>query len=123
MRERFFPFSSKEEWSFLMISIISESSIAALAGLLLGLFYFGGLWLTVRGITCGKRPGMLMLASFVLRLLVALSGFYMVMDGGPGRLIACLGGFLLMRYILTKAVKRGEPAVQLSDESAGARWN
>ncbi|MDD3293848.1 MAG: ATP synthase subunit I [Geobacteraceae bacterium] len=106
-----------------MISIISKFSIAALAGLLLGLFYFGGLCLTVRAITCGKRPEMLMLASFVLRLLVALSGFYLVMDGSSGRLIACLSGFLLMRYVLTKAVKQGEPAVQLPDESARARWN
>ncbi len=97
-----------------MISIISEFSIAALAGLLLGLFYFGGLWLTVRGITCGKRPEMLMLASFVIRLLVALSCFYLVMDGRPGRLVACLSGFLLMRYVLTKAVKRGEPAGSLT---------
>jgi len=114
MHERLFPFSIQEVWSLLMISIISGFSIAALAGALLGLFYFGGLWLTVRGITCGKKPEILMLSSFIIRLMVALSGFYLVMDGGMGRLMACLSGFLLMRYVLTKAVKRGEPTGSLT---------
>jgi len=93
--------------------------LAVLAGLALGLFYFGGLWLTVRRIACGKRPALLMLSSFVVRLLVTLCGFYLVMDGSWERLLACLAGFLVMRFVLTRIARTGEAATRLSGESGG----
>jgi F1F0 ATPase subunit 2 len=93
--------------------------IAVLAGLALGLFYFGGLWLTVRRITCSKRPALLMLASFVVRLLVTLCGFYLVMDGRWERLLACLSGFLVTRFVLTRIAGTGEAATRASNESGG----
>ncbi len=77
-------------------------SLSALAGLLLGLFYFGGLWLTVRKIPGSGNPGILILGSFVVRLLVTLSGMYLVMDGKWERLVACLAGFLVLRIVLTR---------------------
>ena len=77
-------------------------SLSALAGLLLGLFYFGGLWLTVRKIPSSGNPGILILGSFVVRLLVTLCGMYLVMDGKWELLVACLAGFLLMRIVLTR---------------------
>ncbi|MRR08237.1 MAG: ATP synthase subunit I [Deltaproteobacteria bacterium] len=75
--------------------------MSALAGLLLGLFYFGGLWLTVRKLPGSGNPGILVLGSFVVRLLVTLCGMYLVMDGEWERLVTCLAGFLLMRIVLT----------------------
>jgi F1F0 ATPase subunit 2 len=85
-------------------------SLAALAGLVLGLFYFGGLWLTVRKIPCSGNPGFLVLVSFAVRLLVTLYGMYLVMAGEWERLVACLTGFLLMRIVLTRVLgpARGE---------------
>jgi F1F0 ATPase subunit 2 len=93
--------------------------IAVLAGLVLGLFYFGGLWLTVRRITCSTRPALLMLGSFVVRLLVTLCGFYLVMDGSWELLLACLAGFLVVRFILTRIAGTGEAATRLFNESGG----
>jgi F1F0 ATPase subunit 2 len=94
-------------------------SLAAVAGLALGLFYFGGLWLTVRRITCSTRPALLMLASFVVRLLVTLCGFYLVMDGRWERLLACLSGFLVTRFVLTRIARTGKAATRVSNESRG----
>ncbi|MRR57565.1 MAG: ATP synthase subunit I [Deltaproteobacteria bacterium] len=83
-------------------------SLAVLAGAALGLFYFGGLWLTVRRLAGSRRPGMLMLGSFVVRLLVTLCGFYLVMDDSWERLLAGLAGFLVARVALTRALgKKG----------------
>jgi F1F0 ATPase subunit 2 len=94
-------------------------SLAVLAGLVLGLLYFGGLWLTVRRIACSKRPALLMFGSFAVRLLVTLFGFYFVMDGRWERLLACLSGFLVMRFVLTRIARTGEAATHLSNDSGG----
>lgn len=74
--------------------------LALLAGIALGLFYFGGLWLTVQRLPTIRRPALLMLGSFFLRTLVALSGFYVVMSGSWARLLVCLTGFLAIRTLL-----------------------
>jgi F1F0 ATPase subunit 2 len=97
----------------LMNSLAIELSFAAFSGLVLGLFYFGGLWLTVRKISCSKRPGLLMLGSFVVRLLVTLYGFYLVMNGSWERILACLSGFLVMRFVLTRVLAPGKETVPL----------
>ena len=102
-----------------MNSLGMQLCMAVLAGLALGLFYFGGLWLTVRRIACCTRPALLMFGSFLVRLLVTLCGFYLVMDGMWERLLAGLGGFLVMRFVLTRIARTGEAATHLSNESGG----
>lgn len=80
---------------------------AFLAGMALGLFYFEGLWLTVRRLSSHPRPSLLMFESLVVRLAVALTGFYLVMDGSWERLAACLAGFFIMRALVSRRVNRG----------------
>ena len=72
------------------------------AGIGLGVFYFGGLWLTVRRLPTARRPVFLSLCSFFGRLGGVLLGFYLVMGGHWGRLLVCLFGFLLARVILVR---------------------
>jgi F1F0 ATPase subunit 2 len=74
--------------------------LALLAGMGLGLFYFGGLWLTVQRLPTIRHPALLMLGSFCMRTLVALFGFYVVMSGSWARLLVCLAGFLVIRTLL-----------------------
>ena len=76
--------------------------LALAAGIGLGVFYFGGLWLTVRRLPTAQRPALLSLLSFFARLGVVLSGFYLAMDGHWQRLLACLLGFLGARVILVR---------------------
>jgi F1F0 ATPase subunit 2 len=75
---------------------------AFVAGLGLGLFYFGGLWLTVRQVPTRRWPGLWVLASFVGRTVLCLVGFYLVMGGQWEPLVACLVGFLLVRTWLVR---------------------
>ncbi len=75
--------------------------LSVAAGVGLGLLYFGGLWLTVRRLAGSRRPALLFGSSFVVRLSLTVIGFYFVMDGSWERALACLGGFLIARQILT----------------------
>ncbi|MHC4660755.1 MAG: N-ATPase subunit AtpR [Planctomycetota bacterium] len=83
------------------------TTLAFGAGLALGAFYFGLLWLTVRKIGTAKNPAGLMLVSFVLRLGAVLAGFYFVMDGRWERLVACLIGFIIMRSLFAFRLRPG----------------
>lgn len=74
--------------------------LSFIAGLMLALFYFGGLWLTVQRMTSVHRPVVWSLASFFARAALTLLGFYLVTQGVWTRLALSLLGFLLMRTIL-----------------------
>ena len=74
--------------------------LALLAGVGLGLFYFGGLWLTVQQLLTTRRPVALLLVSYVGRIGVTLLGFYVVAGGHWERLLVCLLGFLIIKGIL-----------------------
>lgn len=79
--------------------------LAFVAGLGLGLFYFGGLWWTVNRVATAGQPGLLMLGSMLLRGAVVLAGFWLVMDGQLDRLIACVVGFFVMRTLLIRRLR------------------
>ena len=76
--------------------------LALAAGMGLGMFYFGGLWLTVRRLPTARWPALLSMLSFFARLGVVLFGFYLVMGGHWERLLVCLFGFLAIRIILVR---------------------
>jgi len=75
------------------------------AGMGLGLFYFGGLWLTVRQLPTRRYSVPLFLGSFVGRTAVVLAGFYFVMDGRWERVLACLAGFIMVRQLLVSRLR------------------
>ncbi len=70
---------------------------ALLAGAVLGLVFFGGLWWTVRRGVTSPRPALWFVASLVVRLALTLVGIYLVSGGAWQRLLACLLGFWLAR--------------------------
>ncbi len=76
-------------------------ALAWAAGVALGLFYFGGLWLTVRQLATRNRPVPLFLGSFLVRTVAVVAGFYFVMGGRWERVLACLAGFVMARLLLT----------------------
>lgn len=78
--------------------------LACAAGMGLGLFYFGGLWLTVRRLPDSGGPA-LVLGSFVGRTALTLLGFYFVMDGRWERMLACLAGFIIARQVLISRLR------------------
>jgi F1F0 ATPase subunit 2 len=76
-----------------------------LAGLLLGAFFFGGLWWTIRMGTPSEWSGLLFSGSFLLRTLIAVAGFYLVSRGDWRKLLACLFGFLIARIAVTRLIR------------------
>jgi len=71
------------------------------AGILLGIFYFGGLWLTLERLSSSNNPYILTLGSFFVRTVISLFGFYLVVRGGHWeRLLVCLSGFIFMKIFL-----------------------
>lgn len=84
-----------------MVMSILSISITFIAGIILGLFYFGGLWITVRQLPTTIYPVRLFIVSFLGRIVVTMFGFYLIMDGQWQRILIGLGGFTLARIILT----------------------
>lgn len=82
---------------------------AGVAGSFLGLFFFGGLWWTLKRLPASRKPQLVMAASFLGRSALAVAGFYAAMDGRWERLLAVLAGFLAVRAVL---VRRLPPAAQ-----------
>lgn len=82
---------------------------AGFAGFGLGLFYFYGLWLTVRRLPSCRSPVPVLVVSFIVRTVAVLGGFFLVMDGRWERMMACLCGFFLARVALFSRL-RPEPA-------------
>ena len=75
------------------------------AGLGLGLFYFGGLWLTLQRLPDWRWPVPLVLVSFAGRTAVVVVGFYFVMGGHWERMLACLAGFVMVRLVLVSRMR------------------
>ena len=73
------------------------------AGVVLGAFYFGGLWWTLRRLPGARRPALLSLGSFTGRLAVCLAGFILLARSGRWELIiVAMAGFVLARTALVR---------------------
>lgn len=76
-------------------------ALALMAGALLGAMFFGGLWWTVRKGISSPRPATWFLGSLLLRTGIILAGFYFISGGQADRLLACLLGFVIARFLVT----------------------
>lgn len=74
---------------------------AVVAGLALGLIFFGGLWWTLRKGLSSPRPALLFLGSMLLRTTAALIGVYLVGNGHWDRMLLYLLGFVSARLVVT----------------------
>ncbi len=81
--------------------------ISFLAGIVLGVFFFGGLWWTVLKISGSGRPYLISMVSFIVRTAVVLGGFYLLLTSGWQFLLTSLAGFLVTRTILAYKLKAG----------------
>lgn len=99
--------------------------LAGAAGFLLGLFFFGGLWWTLRRAVDSPRPALWVAASLLLRMAIVAGGFVVVGAGDWRRLVACLAGLLVGRWLVVRlsADRAAElsPAARLSLAMASGR--
>ncbi len=86
--------------------------LSGVAGLLLGIFFFGGLrWTVKKGLTA-KIPALIFIMSFFIRTLVTLAGFMFVSQGRWERLVSCLIGFIIIRLVLVNSSKLNLKKIQ-----------
>jgi F1F0 ATPase subunit 2 len=98
---------------------IPALALALFAGTLLGVFFFGGLWWTVQKGVTSERPGLWFLGSLLVRTSLILAGFYLAAQGHWSRLVACLLGFLIARFIVVKRFTQApaEVPIPLEEET------
>jgi F1F0 ATPase subunit 2 len=83
---------------------------AALAGMLLGVVFFGGLWWTVRKTLASPQAALWFSGSFLARTAVVLIGFYFAAQGDWRRMAACVAGFLCGRLLVVRLTRLKEGA-------------
>jgi len=96
-------------------------AVALVAGLVLGTVFFGGLWWTVRKGVSSKHPALWFLGSMLVRMSIVLLGFYFVGRGDWQRLVACLIGFIIARFIVMRLTRTPiEPTQSTAKEASHA---
>ena len=79
--------------------------LALVVGLVIGALFFGGLWWTVRKGVFSKSPALWFLGSMLLRMILVLTGFYLVGRGDWIRLTTCLLGFIIARFTVMRLTR------------------
>ncbi len=87
---------------------MNDSLILALAlvtGLLFGAIFFGGLWWSVRQGVSSSHPALWFLGSALVRTSVVLVGFYFIGREHWERLLLCLFGFVIARFLVMRITR------------------
>ncbi|MFH1300122.1 MAG: ATP synthase subunit I [Planctomycetota bacterium] len=90
--------------------LITQLILSLVAGMFLGVIFFGGLWMTVRNLQKVSLPWLLFLVSALSRTVITLSGFWFVgIWLSPAnqwqRMAGCLLGFMITRYLYTRQIR------------------
>lgn len=84
------------------MSELLSLAAALIAGIMLGAFFFAGLWWTVRKGMASERAALWFIGSMLLRTGVVVLGFYFVLGDDWRRLVAGLLGFVVARLIVMR---------------------
>jgi F1F0 ATPase subunit 2 len=74
--------------------------ISFIAGLALGIAFFGGLWLTIRKALTAKQPAVWFIASLLIRSALVIGGLYWATGQQWQRLLVSMSGFILSRFLV-----------------------
>lgn len=99
-----------------MIDILFNWVLPVSVGMVLGLFFFLGLWWTVRKAVHARVPALWFLLSMLLRFALVLGGFYLVGRGNMQALLLCLGGFIVIRLIMQRYITGEQLPANMTQE-------
>ena len=94
--------------------------VVFVAGILLGVIFFGGLWWTIRKGMVSPRPAFWFFGSLLLRMSIALAGFYFIAGGQWERMVVCLLGFFMGRLIVIRLTRSPEKLTYSAQEASHA---
>lgn len=86
--------------------LVLDLAVGLAAGSAGGVAFFGGLHWTVRRLPASRRPVVLATVSFVVRGLLLAALLVAAAGSSPIRVLAGLGGVLLVRTVLVRRVRR-----------------
>jgi len=89
-----------------------EVFIALLTGAMLGVFYFAGLWWTVRQLSSSQYVALLFMFSMLCRTSIVIIGFYFILGDNWQSLVTGLVGFIFVRLITTLYCRKKEASVK-----------
>ena len=92
--------------------------VASIAGIGLGVIFFGGLWLTVQKGLKSKFAALWFPSSLLLRSAISLLGFYWVGKDHPERLLICLVGFIVARMLVMRMTNQQGNSDQTSESGS-----
>jgi len=75
---------------------------AILGGFALGVFFFAGLWWTVRRGVVSAHPAVVFFTSMLARTAIVLAGFYFLSRDDWRNVAGSLAGFVAARFIVTR---------------------
>lgn len=95
--------------------------IVFLEGFALGIFFFGGLWYSVKKAVASTKPMLWTLGSFIIRMSLTVWVFYL--SGGEDwhRFLALLTGLMTARLVVFKVTKRIEGTATKMDHEIESR--
>jgi F1F0 ATPase subunit 2 len=97
--------------------------LACLAGCLIGILFFGGLWWTLRRALWSRVPAPWFIGSLLVRMTLALAGFYLVSDHRWERSLACLMGFIVARLMVMRCTRPANQPTFLQEEGSHAPYS
>ena len=80
-------------------------AFALVAGISLGAIFFGGLWWSVRQGVSSKHSALWFLGSALVRMSLVLAGFYFIGREHWERLVLCLLGFVIARFLVMRITR------------------
>lgn len=94
--------------------MLIDGLFAFLAGVILGVFYFAGLWWTVRQLGSSQYIALLFIASMLFRTGAVIVGFYFILGDNWLRLVVGLVGFMLVRVMAIRYLREKQPTEPLT---------
>jgi F1F0 ATPase subunit 2 len=103
-----------------MMSEPLSLAAALIAGIVLGAFFFGGLWWTVNKGLSSKRTALWFFGSMLVRMFIVVLGFYFILGDDWKRLLAGLLGFVIARMVVMRLTRETEQTRKTAQEAAHA---
>ena len=79
-----------------------NAALGFFAGVLLGVAFYGGLWLTVRRLPLTRHPAALTLGSLLVRTALVCGGILWVARGRWQNVLACVAGIAAGRLLVAR---------------------
>ena len=95
-------------------------TVPLIAGMILGIIFFGGLWITVRRALKSNMPVLWFGGGFISRMTITLLGFYFVAQNSWQKFLVCLLGFIVARFIVLRYTKKIEEKENQLKEATNA---